>query len=180
MKIFGLMNSSSCIKPILRSIENRQMLPLSEKEDKKQTKVPFSSLAGRILTRKSAASPAYVNQKLQSIEENCDTKALPISNKLKLNSRRKKDKQLFKRMKTARIYIWPQRHLRSSTQKSNFNFINNLSTQTMEACSVEMDRISENEIEAYKSVRNFKVCLCALSEEKISYLLQRKKKSTKL
>lgn len=180
MEMFGLVDvamiSKNRIKPLQKSKQNREMLPLSEKEDKMQTKVPFSSFAGRILTRQSLASPAYVTQKLQEIEENCSTKGIPIL-KNQRHSRRKCDKPLFKRMKNARFYTWPQRHLRSASRKGNFNFINCSLIQMMKPCCVEMNRISEKTIEAHKSLRKLQICVSALSTEKVKNILQNKNAS---
>ena len=178
MEIFGLVSSSDCIKPLQRSRsgENRQMLPLSEKENKNQAKIPFSSFAGRILTRNSAASQSYVKQKLQEIEENCSSKAIPIMKK-QICSKRKCEKPLFQRMKNAKFYAWPQRHLRSASQKSNFNLINSSLIQMMKPCYVEINRISEKKTEAYKSLRKLQVSVSALSHEEVKKILQNNEES---
>lgn len=120
----------------------------NKKEKDLERLIPFSSLAGIVLTKKGIVSDRYTEESLDLIDEYCQAKP---HMKIPCISRQRNqiapETAVVKEMRKPRHYYWPKRCLNSTSREANFEFLNRSLVSEMKPCSVRLEKVTGDQID---------------------------------
>lgn len=148
--------SEKSLSPKKKKQNQRTRKIIDKKEKDREKLIPFSSPAGRVLTKKAVVGDAFIEESIKDYEKYCNARP---NSKISPRVRQKQtgpENMVIREMRKPRLFYWPRKTAHSISHEVNFEFLNKSLIKEMRECSVVLEKLTDENVSSIKNYMKLK------------------------